>query len=254
MIQLISSYFFDEPVHLNSFYIRKGNRKQEFWTHKEVQGPRMTDKVIYILTSGYTFSGAEEFTYNMKNLKRATIIGETTGGGAHPVNLRVFAELQLQVSIPFGRAINPVSGTNWEGTGVSPHIQVPADKALSRARQEALKLLIDKNDDPIAKNRLHWLLERLELKEKPIIMDSRVLDDYVGHYGARTVKMKDGNLHLQWEERVGFRLIPTGNDIFMVDKVEYLRIRFDRDRNSKVTTMVLLNDDGTSEIYSRSDL
>ena len=85
MIQLISSYLFYEPKHLNSFYIRKSDSTDQFWTQAYVEGPRMADVPVYVLTSPRTFSAAEEFTYNLKNMERATIVGETTGGGAHPV-------------------------------------------------------------------------------------------------------------------------------------------------------------------------
>ena len=86
----------------------------------------------------HTFSGAEEFTYNLKNLKRATIVGETTGGGAHPGGgFRVNEHFSMFV--PTGRAISPITKTNWEGTGVKPDVEVPADQALIVARLMALK-------------------------------------------------------------------------------------------------------------------
>jgi hypothetical protein len=88
MIQLLTSYLMSgEPTHLNSFYIRKGDKTEQYWTQAWVPGTRMTDVPVFVLTSGRTFSAAEEFTYNLKNLKRATLVGETTGGGAHPVDL-----------------------------------------------------------------------------------------------------------------------------------------------------------------------
>ncbi len=84
-IQLICSYLFgEEPVHLNDLYYRPNDTLEEYWTLKEIKGKRMPNVPVYVLTSSYTFSGAEEFSYNLKNLKRATIVGETTGGGAHP--------------------------------------------------------------------------------------------------------------------------------------------------------------------------
>ena len=139
MVALVCSYLFGtEPVHLNDLYWREGNRTQEFWTRKEVAGKRYLNKDVYVLTSKRTFSGAEEFTYNLKNLKRATIIGETTGGGAHPGGGFRINE-HFGVFVPTGRAISPITKTNWEGTGVSPDISVPADQALHVARILALK-------------------------------------------------------------------------------------------------------------------
>ncbi|MFP2924495.1 S41 family peptidase [Pyxidicoccus sp. 3LG] len=141
MIQLLSSYFFDRPTHLNDFHIRKGNTTRQFWTSAHVSGKRMTDVPLYLLTSQRTFSAAEEFAYNLKHLGRATLVGETTAGGAHPVEFRFLDDVQLLALIPFGRAVNPITGTNWEGTGVAPHLQVPADQALEAAHQAALKKL-----------------------------------------------------------------------------------------------------------------
>jgi len=139
MVALVCSYLFGtEPVHLNDLYWREGNRTEEFWTRKEVAGKRYLNKDVYVLTSKRTFSGAEEFTYNLKNLKRATIIGETTGGGAHPGGGFRISE-HFGMFVPTGRAISPITKTNWEGTGVTPDVAVPADQALHVARITALK-------------------------------------------------------------------------------------------------------------------
>jgi len=100
-----------------------------------------------VLTSKRTFSGAEEFAYNLKNLKRATIVGETTGGGAHPGGgFRVHEHFRMFV--PTGRAINPITKTNWEGTGVKPDVETPADQALTVARLMALKKSLPTLKDP----------------------------------------------------------------------------------------------------------
>jgi hypothetical protein len=143
-VAFMSSYLFEKRTHLNDMYWRKDNRTVEFWTTENVPGKRFGGtKKIYILTSKKTFSGAEEFTYNMKQLKRATIIGETTAGGAHPGGGHRLHP-HLSVFIPNGRPINPVSKTNWEGTGVTPDIQVAADEALRVAERKALQdLLVD---------------------------------------------------------------------------------------------------------------
>src|ERR1043165_1792838 len=139
MVALVCSYLFgNEPVHLNDLYWREGNRTEEFWTRKDVAGKRYLNKDVYVLTSRRTFSGAEEFTYNLKNLKRATIVGETTGGGAHPGGGFRINE-HFGMFVPTGRAISPITKANWEGTGVSPDISVPADQALHVAQIMALK-------------------------------------------------------------------------------------------------------------------
>ena len=131
MVRYVCSYFFNETVHLNSLYWRAGDRTEEYWT-SEVPGKRRGDVPLFVLTARRTFSGAEEFTYNLKTRKRATIIGETTGGGANPGGAIPVGH-DLIVFIPTGRAINPVTGTNWEGVGVEPDIKIEADSALDTA-------------------------------------------------------------------------------------------------------------------------
>ena len=135
----ISSYLFDKVVHLNDFYIRETDTREEFFTRAEVPGRRYGQtKPVYVLTSNRTFSAAEEFTYNLKSLKRATIVGETTGGGAHPGGVRRITD-HFGIWLPNGRAINPVTGTNWEGVGIEPDIKVPSAEALRAAHLAALE-------------------------------------------------------------------------------------------------------------------
>jgi retinol-binding protein 3 len=137
MIRYITSYFFDSPTLLNRMLDRNGNVVDEYYTLETVPGKRFAnDLPIYVLTSNRTFSGAEEFSYNLKNLKRATIIGEITGGGAHPVRGERASD-RFVVRVPHMRAQNPISKTNWEGTGVEPDIKTSADEALDRAINEA---------------------------------------------------------------------------------------------------------------------
>jgi hypothetical protein len=173
MVALISSYLFGEkPVHLNSLYWREGNRTDDFWTKDKVLGKRFADKDVYVLTSNRTFSAAEEFTYNLKNLKRATIVGEVTGGGANPGGMFRITE-HFGVFVPTGRAINPITKTNWEGTGVKPDLEVPADHALKTAHLEALKKVAAKQtDNPRRAGDFKRLIERTqkeldELKKSP---------------------------------------------------------------------------------------
>ena len=138
MVQYLCSYFFDKKVHLNSLYWREGDRTQEFWTLDKVGGHKMPAVPLFVLTSNRTFSGAEEFSYNMKTQKRATLVGETTGGGANPGGGFPVNE-QLMIFIPTGKAINPVTKTNWEGLGVVPEVKVPEAEALDKALDLAVK-------------------------------------------------------------------------------------------------------------------
>ena len=136
MVAYVSTYLFAEPTHLNDLYNRKEDSTTQYWTLPYVPGNRLAGKPVFLLTSKRTFSGAEEFSYNLKNLKRATIIGETTGGGAHPVSGHRIDD-HFTIGVPFARAVNPISKTNWEGTGVEPDVKVPAAEALDVAKKMA---------------------------------------------------------------------------------------------------------------------
>ena len=253
MIQLISSYLFEESVHLNSFYVRRTDEIQQFWTQANVQGPKMTDIPVYVLTSSFTFSGAEEFTYNLKNMKRATIIGETTGGGAHPVNRHTYENLGIALNLPFGRAINPITGTNWEGVGVEPDIKVPADEALIVARIEATKQLTEYTQDEMLKRQYEWSLTGLEAERNPVHLSNDALEVYAGTYGPRKIWVEDGSLYYQREDRPKSRLTPMGNDTFFLEGLDFFRIKFNKDESGKTTELIGLYNDGRSDKNKRDD-
>jgi len=160
MVAYVLSYLFDEPVHVNDIYTRTTDETRQWWTTASVAGLKFGGrKPVYVLTSSRTFSGGEELAYDVKNLKRATLIGETTGGGAHPV--RPFKVSQhFAIGVPFARAINPVTKTNWEGVGVTPDISVPADSALDKAYRMAIENLRDTTKDAERKAALQRLLDQ----------------------------------------------------------------------------------------------
>lgn len=137
-VAYMSSYLFgEERVHLNDLYNRGQDSTESFYTSPDLPGRRFgPDKPIFVLTSTRTFSAAEEFAYNLQARGRATIVGEVTGGGAHPVELVGVSE-HWSIILPTARAINPITKTNWEGTGVKPDVDVPAEDALDKALELA---------------------------------------------------------------------------------------------------------------------
>lgn len=139
MVQLLASYFFSsEPIHLADHFNRPKNELTQSWTLPYVPGTRRPEVALYILTSKQTFSAAEAFSYQLKQQGRAIIVGETTAGGAHLTG-SVIATDKFYVRIPQGRTTSPVTNTNWEGTGVAPHIEISADQALKTAHAKALE-------------------------------------------------------------------------------------------------------------------
>jgi len=257
MIQLLSSYLFEEAEHLNSFYIRATDSTDQYWTQASVRGPKLIDTPVYILTSKSTFSAAEEFTYNLRNMERATVVGETTGGGAHPVD-RHISEMgdghYASMSIPFGRAVNPITGTNWEGTGVEPHIKTSAESALQVAQIDILKNLIKEETDPQRQFSYQWAMEELDNRLNPLQSDSSSFESYIGQFGPRKIFTREGEMYYQRGEGTAYRLQSMAdNDRFMVGELGYFRLQFGRDQSGEVTSVTGQYNDGRTDQNNRSD-
>lgn len=246
MIQLITSYLFkSEPVHLNNFYWRPFELNTQTWTLPHVSGTGSPNTPVYVLTSSRTFSAAEEFSYNLKHLERATLVGETTGGGAHPGG-SVVATDRFMVWVPTGRAINPITNTNWEGTGVSPHIEVPAADALDVAHAKALEELIKKNKDESLQSFYEWPLAELSLKTNPVTLDAKTLKTFAGNYGPRMVTLENGKLFYQRGNGTKYELLPYSDHEFILNGLDNFRIRFLADGN-KITALQGLYDNGSTD-------
>ncbi|MFK7749663.1 MAG: S41 family peptidase [Kordia sp.] len=246
MIQLITSYLFrSNPVHLNNFYNRSADRSSQTWTLPHVPGKRNPDAKVFVLTSSSTFSAAEEFSYNLKHLERATLIGETTGGGAHPGGT-INATEGFMVWTPTGRAINPITNTNWEGVGVIPHVKVEAKKALEVAEMKALEYLAAKATDDGLKFRYNWALTNKKAMSNPMTVKQSVLKSYVGTYEVRNITMENGELIYQRENRGKHKLVPVSENEFMVGNISFFRIRFIKE-NNKIVALEGLYDTGRSD-------
>ena len=142
------SYLLDErPTHLNDIFHADTGETRQFWALPYVPGTRYLDRPVFVLTSGRTFSGGEDFAYTLQALGRATVVGETTGGGAHPT--RGFPiSAAVHIGIPFARSVNPVTGTNWQGTGVVPDVPADAEQAYDVAYARALEKVLTMDDVP----------------------------------------------------------------------------------------------------------
>ena len=161
MVAFIASYLFDGRVHLNDIYTRKDGATEQFWTTPTVPGRAFGgSKPVYVLTSKQTFSAAEDFAYALKHLKRATVVGETTGGGAHPSRAFRLTD-HFAISVPYAKSVSPITGGNWEGDGVAPDVAVPAAQALQTAYRLSLEGLLAASRDAGEAERLRALLETL---------------------------------------------------------------------------------------------
>jgi C-terminal processing protease CtpA/Prc len=138
--RVASHLFGAEPVHLNDLFLRVEDRIESFWTRPEAPGPRFADAPVFVLVSSATFSAAEEFAYDLQALRRGVVVGEITRGGANPGQIHRLDD-HFAVFIPDARAINPVTGDNWEGCGVQPDVICPAEGALELATRLAREAL-----------------------------------------------------------------------------------------------------------------
>jgi len=138
LIPLLCSYFLPYPMQLTGTYYRDRDITEEWWTYEQVEGKRLLDVPLFVLISGKTFSAAEYLAYDLKVRKRAMLVGEPTRGGAHSVDLFPVGD-RFEIYIPTSRAINPVTGSNWEGTGIAPDVLVPGEEALDTAVELAKK-------------------------------------------------------------------------------------------------------------------
>ena len=253
MIRFICGYLFGEKEHLINWDIRAEKKTVQSYSADYVPGRRLVDQPVYVLTSDRTFSAAEEFTFDLKNLKRATIVGDTTGGGGHTVSTYVFNfdSLRVGIRIPYGRAYNPENNEGWEGKGVIPDICVPVDDAIDAACVDALHKLIDEEKDEQIADGYRWSLTGLEGKLKHLTLTSREMKQYVGVYGPRRIYLENGELCYRREEQPPHTLTPLGDDLFGVSDLDYFRITFERDSSGKVLKIIGLYNNGRKDENSR---
>ena len=159
-VALLASYLFEQKTRLNDIYDRGQDKTTQYWTDTPAGPGYGAKKKVYLLTSQDTFSAAEDFAYALKNLKRATLVGESTGGGAHPGSEHRLTD-HFAMIVPSGRSISPITNTDWEGVGVQPDVSIEADKALHKAQSLYLTDLLATAPDEATRNRINERLAEL---------------------------------------------------------------------------------------------
>lgn len=241
---LLSSYFFsgDTLVQFGGSYSRSKNMEYQNWSLLYVPGKRLPDIPLYILTSESTFSAAEDFSYNLKHLGRAIIVGATTRGGAHPLNISVVSDFILY--IPDQMSIHPVTKSNWEGVGVKPDIEIKPEDAFNYAYMEALKTLVAKTTDEEKQSKYQWAIEGLNARINKVLISEEVLKSYAGKYDTRSIYYENGQLLYQYGDRAKGKMIPLTEDYFALEDYDYVRVKFIKE-NGNVTSLEEIFDDGT---------
>jgi hypothetical protein len=253
MVQLLLSYFFGaERVHYNSFQSRATDAIEQFWSLARVEGTRMPEVPLYVLTSRRTGSAAEGFAYALQALGRATIIGRGTAGAANPgETFQVIDGFSIFVST--GKPINPITGTNWEKKGVQPDIDVSSVEALDTAQILALQGLQVSGDDSLALLEREWALEALKAKHNPVAQASEELTGYTGTYGNRRIARHDQRLTYQRGDRTTYLMTYLGDDRFLLEGKVGFRTRFERDSDGIIVRMLDLWSDGHVEANVRNE-
>jgi len=174
MMQLLSSYFFDEtPVLLSDFYERETGEKTQLYSFANVDGKRSTNKPVYILTSKNTFSAAEAFTYTLKHLDKATIVGEVTKGGANRTK-RINLNDDFTISVPYIESIHPITKTNWEGKGVQPNIKTTEKDAFVTAYIDAVNKTVKRNKTGVLNKIGYTFLQEKSVDNAIIVFQENV--------------------------------------------------------------------------------
>jgi retinol-binding protein 3 len=241
LVYFLMSYLFDKPTHVHT--ARHRDHDEQNWTYGYVPGTRFPDKPAYVVISRSTFSAGEDFSYNLQQLGRVTVVGEQTRGGAHPVEFYRFPELYLELMIPNAYSENPVSRANWEETGVTPDIVADADGALDVAHEKALERLIVEADDEEVRRYREWALESVRARRAPYHADGLDLSLYAGAYGKSVqIDFQDGSLRLTWGARRAYHLTPLSEHRFEFDhgtqRAEFVV------EDGRATELVWLTEDG----------
>lgn len=176
VIPFLCGYLFSSSVHLNSIYFKQKEFTQQYWSSEYVPSKKLSEVPVYVLISGRTFSGGEELAYDLQALKRATLVGHNTAGGANPV-APVKVSAHFGINLPQALVINPVTRTNWEGVGVQADKVVLPLLALETAHRLAIKQLISENTEE-KQTTLINLLNKMAAAARPLQAYTFTLEGY----------------------------------------------------------------------------
>jgi hypothetical protein len=211
----------------------------------------MPDTPLFILISARTGSAAEEFAYNMQTRGRATLIGETTAGAANPGGVFEIGD-GFSMFISTGKAINPVTGDNWEAKGVIPDREFDALDADKFAYDAALRLIAQSYDGDLPRD-LAWAQEAARVRLSPVVLSESEQLAILGRFGDRRIEIQSGELVFLRGRRPARALIPLGDDAYFLQGVEDRQLSFTRNATGQVDSLVETYIDGTSQVIAKDD-
>ena len=224
MVSQLESYFFKEKTRMNDIINRSTNDTTSYYADPAKTDGLTLSMPLYILTSKKTFSGGEDFSYGMQQAKRAIIIGEITGGGAHPT--KPFSVGQgFLIQIPFARSLNPVTKTDWEGTGVIPDFKVEAQKALIKAQEIIFRKRQITAKTENEKQKIEYLINALHVNQDLGTLPVDQFDKFVGTYGPLIIYRESNKLFCNISDNVT-ELAHISKNIFVLDgnaQIEFIK-------------------------------
>jgi retinol-binding protein 3 len=246
MVNHILGRLFKERTHYSDIYIRSEKVSLPYWTTPDSIPGRLADIPLFVLTSYKTFSAAEGLAYALQSMKRATVIGEVTRGGAHTVTYRPLSSGFI-TDLPFGRAIDPVSKKSWEGIGVIPDVKTTADKALEATEEIIFSKAIANSKDSSEIKKLRWQQELLRSLNHPLPIDSAALSPLAANYGAFELTLSNGSLYYQKKGKAKFLLLPMSANTFRPKGNDTFVVEISKNPAGLVTGIITRYDDGRAE-------
>ena len=250
MAQFLMSYLYPAGKEQEFFdynYTDHGVRvERSQWNLAAVPGQRSGDIPVVVLTGSTSFSAAEWMAFSLQKLGRATIIGQQTAGGAHPIT-RVPIDDNFMLQAPIGQIRDPVTALDFEGVGVTPDVVVPASEALLAAQRFLLQPRADAGDAEAK-----WALIPVEFAISGRPPSTTDLDDAVGAYDGRTLVRTATGLAYHWHGRFVLALDPIGKDLFAVQGTDDYRFRLVRE-NGAVIGLERVFKSGETASYRRLD-
>lgn len=255
MVHFITSYLYPpEPMHLLTYYHGHTEPDSAF-TLAEVPGRRRPDVDVWIVTSEFTGSGCEEFTYNLKHHERATVVGQTTGGAGHGGGVHALPA-GFNIFVPDFRPVHPKTGTGWEVVGVVPHVECDADKGLPLAHKMAIEKILDRGLDEARRRELEVVVAELDAElaraDEPEVVDLEGLAEYAGTYEERTIFLEDDGL---WIQRTGGPKLQLAAgddpDNWKLKRIPQAKLKFVRGEDGKIRELHVFGMQGKWEVSKR---
>ncbi|QTC93302.1 S41 family peptidase [Brevundimonas goettingensis] len=250
MAQLLMSYLYaagKEQKFFDYFYNKDEVRvERSQWSLAAVPGQRRGDVPVVVLTGSTSFSAAEWMAFALQKLGRATLIGERTAGGAHPVD-SVPIDDRFMLQVPIGQIRDPVDGRDFEGVGVAPDLAVPASDALLTAQKFLLQSRAEAGDAEAK-----WALVPVEFALSGETASAATLDEAAGAYEGRILVRTATGLAYHWRDRFVLALDPIGEDLFAVQGTDDYRFRLVR-ANGRVSGLERVFKSGEAVNYRRLD-